>query len=249
MRYTSSTTSCFIEDHPISSAFKFGYFSEQLGVQGQDHYYRPLLTASFLLENKLWGIQERHPAPDQPSDLPLSAGVPSTFFLKPAVGVSLFSRDRHASLRPLSAQHGQHRLGGRTGRPADVPLGHALSSLPRSLAHEAPRHLSLPLVGQLSLGHSSPRRRSSFSFPSFILYEAIKRKKISPALSSGQPRLLSAVFFFLKNLRPRPQECQVHPPGRHRRRHQRGLSVPWAITSGPWSSRCALTLSCRSRRP
>jgi tetratricopeptide (TPR) repeat protein len=47
----------FIEDHPLSSAFKFGYFSEQLGVQGQDHYYRPLLTASFLLENKLWGIQ------------------------------------------------------------------------------------------------------------------------------------------------------------------------------------------------
>jgi Tfp pilus assembly protein PilF len=46
----------FIEDHPLNSAFKFGYFSEQLGVQNQDHYYRPLLTASFLLENKLWGI-------------------------------------------------------------------------------------------------------------------------------------------------------------------------------------------------
>jgi tetratricopeptide (TPR) repeat protein len=46
----------FIENHPLSSAFKFGYFSEQLGVQNQDHYYRPLLTASFLLENKLWGI-------------------------------------------------------------------------------------------------------------------------------------------------------------------------------------------------
>jgi tetratricopeptide (TPR) repeat protein len=46
----------FTEDHPLSSAFKFGYFSEQLGVQNQDHYYRPLLTASFLLENRLWGI-------------------------------------------------------------------------------------------------------------------------------------------------------------------------------------------------
>jgi Tfp pilus assembly protein PilF len=46
----------FIENHPLSAAFKFGYFSEQLGVQNQDHYYRPLLTASFLLENKLWGI-------------------------------------------------------------------------------------------------------------------------------------------------------------------------------------------------
>ena len=46
----------FIENHPLSSAFKFGYFSEQLGIHNQDHYYRPLLTASFLLENRLWGI-------------------------------------------------------------------------------------------------------------------------------------------------------------------------------------------------
>src|SRR4030066_1107678 len=46
----------FLENHPLSAAFRFGYFSEQLGVQNQDHYYRPLLTASFLLENKLWGI-------------------------------------------------------------------------------------------------------------------------------------------------------------------------------------------------
>jgi len=47
----------FIEHQPLTSAFKYGYFSEQLGVQGQDHYYRPLLTLSFLLENELWGIR------------------------------------------------------------------------------------------------------------------------------------------------------------------------------------------------
>ncbi|MFZ2054375.1 MAG: hypothetical protein WAU81_09270 [Candidatus Aminicenantales bacterium] len=47
----------FIEHQPLTSAFTYGYFSEQLGVQGQDHYYRPLLTLSFLLENKLWGIK------------------------------------------------------------------------------------------------------------------------------------------------------------------------------------------------
>lgn len=47
----------FIEHQPLTSAFKYGYFSEQLGVQGQDHYYRPLLTLSFLLENELWGIK------------------------------------------------------------------------------------------------------------------------------------------------------------------------------------------------
>lgn len=47
----------FIEHQPLTSALKYSYFSEQLGVQGQDHYYRPLLTFSFLLENKLWGIK------------------------------------------------------------------------------------------------------------------------------------------------------------------------------------------------
>jgi tetratricopeptide (TPR) repeat protein len=47
----------FIENRPLSSAFKFGYFSEQLGINNQDHYYRPLLTLSYLIENKLWGIK------------------------------------------------------------------------------------------------------------------------------------------------------------------------------------------------
>ncbi len=47
----------FIENHPLSSAFKFGYFSEQLGVHNQDHYYRPLLTLSYLIENRFWGIR------------------------------------------------------------------------------------------------------------------------------------------------------------------------------------------------
>jgi tetratricopeptide (TPR) repeat protein len=46
----------FIEHQPLASAFKYSYFSEQLGVEGRDHYYRPLLTFSFLLENKVWGI-------------------------------------------------------------------------------------------------------------------------------------------------------------------------------------------------
>ena len=44
------------ENYPISSAFKFGYLREQLGAGKIDFYYRPLLTASFLIENKLWGL-------------------------------------------------------------------------------------------------------------------------------------------------------------------------------------------------
>jgi len=51
------TNLIFQENKPLSAALKFSYFSEQLGIQGQDHYYRPVLTASFWLENKLWGIR------------------------------------------------------------------------------------------------------------------------------------------------------------------------------------------------
>lgn len=45
------------ESYPIWSSFKFGYFQEQLGAGKVDFYYRPLITASFLIENKIWGIK------------------------------------------------------------------------------------------------------------------------------------------------------------------------------------------------
>lgn len=44
------------EDRPLSEAFEVGYFGEQVGMKGIDHYYRPLLTASFMAEDRLWGI-------------------------------------------------------------------------------------------------------------------------------------------------------------------------------------------------
>ncbi len=47
----------FVEKTSLFSAIKMGYFSEQLGWNAKDQYYRPLLTVSFLLENKLWGIR------------------------------------------------------------------------------------------------------------------------------------------------------------------------------------------------
>lgn len=47
----------FSENYPISSALKFGYFREQIGVSDVDFYYRPLLTLSFFVENKLWGLK------------------------------------------------------------------------------------------------------------------------------------------------------------------------------------------------
>ncbi|MFC2164261.1 tetratricopeptide repeat protein [Acidobacteriota bacterium] len=45
------------ENRPLWDAFTYGYFGEQLGIKGFDQYYRPLLTATFMMEKKLWGIQ------------------------------------------------------------------------------------------------------------------------------------------------------------------------------------------------
>jgi len=47
----------FTENPPLSSAFKISYFGRQIGMEKIDFYYRPLLTASFMIENKLGGIK------------------------------------------------------------------------------------------------------------------------------------------------------------------------------------------------
>ena len=133
----------FIENHPISSAFKFGYFSEQLGVQGQDHYYRPAPdgVVSFW-RTKLWGIQ--NVTLRLTNLLIYLFGLIFLLFLpEEADGVSILPRDRHAALCALPPEHGQHRLGGRPGRPADVSLGDALFSLSRPLPKETPEHFYL----------------------------------------------------------------------------------------------------------
>lgn len=47
----------FTEKHSLLDSFKYGYFREQLGMEGADFYYHPLLTASFMIENSLWGLK------------------------------------------------------------------------------------------------------------------------------------------------------------------------------------------------
>lgn len=47
----------FEENPSLWSSLKYGYFREQCGMGKVDFYYRPLVTASFLLEKKLWGLK------------------------------------------------------------------------------------------------------------------------------------------------------------------------------------------------
>ncbi len=47
----------FTENYPLSSAFKQSFLREPLGTNMLGHYYRPLLVLSFMIENKLWGLK------------------------------------------------------------------------------------------------------------------------------------------------------------------------------------------------
>jgi tetratricopeptide (TPR) repeat protein len=46
------------EDYPLIAAFKYGYLMEQMGLNKEDYYYRPIVSLSFILEKKLWGIHD-----------------------------------------------------------------------------------------------------------------------------------------------------------------------------------------------
>lgn len=44
------------QDRPLTDAFKGGYIYGQFGMDSQSMYYRPLVTFSFMLEKRLWGL-------------------------------------------------------------------------------------------------------------------------------------------------------------------------------------------------
>ncbi|MCX7973934.1 MAG: hypothetical protein N3B16_05470 [Candidatus Aminicenantes bacterium] len=46
----------FEENQSLIAALKASYFRQQIGIENVDFYYRPILMASFWLEDKLWGI-------------------------------------------------------------------------------------------------------------------------------------------------------------------------------------------------
>ena len=44
------------QDRPLGDAFRSGYIYGQLGMNVQSMYYRPLVTLSFMMEKRLWGL-------------------------------------------------------------------------------------------------------------------------------------------------------------------------------------------------
>ena len=185
----------FIENHPVSSAFKFGYFSEQLGVQGQDHYYRPLLTATFLLENKLWGI---HNISLRLTNLViyLLALVFLYYFLKrqkeyayfPEIATLLFA------LYPLNADNIVWVVG---RGDLLMLLWAALCFLFLDLSLQKRRRLYLFFSSACFLLGILSKETFVFFLPALLVYEAVNRRRIT-ALYHLANLGLTGLFFFVK---------------------------------------------------
>jgi len=186
----------FNENYPLSSALKYSYFTEQLGVQGQDQYYRPLLTACFLLENRLWGIKN---VTLRLTNLLIYilALVFLFFFLKaqsdknyfPEMATLLFA------LYPLNLDNIVWVVG---RGDLLVLLWGVLALLFLDLSIR--KKTVLFLFGSslfYALGLFS-KETSLLVFPLLILYEVLKRKKVNVYYHSAN-LLITLGYFFLKN--------------------------------------------------
>lgn len=186
----------FTGDVSFSSALKMGYFSEQLGMESRDHYYRPLLTASFFLEYKLWGI---HPITLRLTNLMiyLLSLLFLFFFLKnqsrtdffPEITTLLFA------LNPLNIDNIVWIVG---RGDLLLLLGGILALLfldlsirKKKIAYLAGSSLFY-FLGLLS------KETSLLLLPLLFLYELIKRRKINVFYHSTN-LLITLIYFFLKN--------------------------------------------------
>ncbi len=186
----------FIENYPVSSALKFGYFQEQLGVQGQDHYYRPVLTASFLIENRLWGIQGFTLRFANLIIFLLGLAF-LYYFLKrqseylyfPEIVTLLFA------LYPLNMDNIVWVVG---RGDLLVFMWGALCFLFLDLSFKKRRAFYLILSSVSFLCGVFSKETFLLFFPVLLVYELVKRKKITPLYHLANLGA-AVVFFFVKN--------------------------------------------------
>lgn len=187
----------FTEKIPLLSALKMSYFSEQLGWKARDHYYRPVLTASFMLENEIWGIRN---VTLRATNLAiyLLALMFLYFFLKnqtqagyfPEITTLLFA------LNPLNIDNIVWIVG-----RADLLLllWGIMAFLFLDLAirkKKAVFWLASFLFYALAL---FSKETAILFLPLLLLYEILKRKKVFILYHSGN-LLISLSYFFLKNV-------------------------------------------------
>jgi hypothetical protein len=187
----------FIENQPLSSALKFGYLREQLGVQNQDHYYRPLLTASFFLENKLWGI--KNVALRLTNLIIYALGLIFLFyFFKGQSKINYFAEIATIlfALYPLNVENVVWVVA--RGELLMLLWG-SLTFLFLDLFVRQGKYFFLILSSFFYLLGIFSKETFLLFFPLLILYEIIKRKKVTVPYHLSN-FFLTLLFFFIKNL-------------------------------------------------
>lgn len=186
----------FTEDHPITSAFKFGYFREQLGVEDVDFYYRPILTASYILENKLWGLKTASLRLTNLVIYILSLIFLYVFFKNqsekipfPEIATLLFA------LFPLNVDNIVWVLG---RNDLLLLLWGILTFLFLEFFVKKRKYIYLICSSFFYLLGIFSKEAFIFFLPILFLYELIKRRKLSFPYHLTNT-LISIIFFFLKN--------------------------------------------------
>jgi len=185
----------FNEKYPIWSCFQYGYLRDQLGIGDVDFFYRPLLTLSFWLESRLWGIV---PSALRAVNLVIYlAGLGSLYLLlKRQTEKGYFAEVATLiyALVPLNAENVLWAVG-----RGDLLLllwgSLAFLTLDSFIRYKGTKWLVASslffLLGILS--------KESFIYflPILILYESVKRKRIN-FFYHGANLSLAAMFFVVK---------------------------------------------------
>jgi tetratricopeptide (TPR) repeat protein len=186
----------FEENRPVTSAFKFGYFREQLGVEDVDFYYRPLLTASYILENKLWGLKNTSLRLTNLVIYILSLVFLYIFFRNqsdtksfPEIATLLFA------LYPLNVENIVWVLG---RNDLFLLLWGSLTFLSLELFIKKRKTIYLFCSSFFYLVGIFSKEAFIFFLPILFVYELIKRKKISIPYHAANI-FISITFFILKN--------------------------------------------------
>jgi tetratricopeptide (TPR) repeat protein len=180
------------QNRPLTEAFKVGYFSEQVGMKGIDHYYRPLLTASFMAEDRLWGIS---PAGLRIVNILLYLGALFVFYSYfrlrfdhgyfPEIATLLFA------LHPLNMDN-VIWIVGRGDLLVLLWGGLVLLFFERFLQKGKP--LDWVLAGLFFLFGVFSKESFIFFWPALILYEGLRKRKITIPFHCAN--LLSIVAFY-----------------------------------------------------
>jgi hypothetical protein len=185
----------FSENRPPTDAFKIGSLREQMGLDNSDLYYRPLPVATFLIENRLWGL---HPAVLRIVNLLffLGALVVLYFFLRSLVPENYFA-EIAVLLFALTPIHVDNIVWivGRGDLMMLLWAALAFFFLERFI--KTNKRVSLAVSSLFCLLGVFTKESFLFFIPIFFLYEIVRRKRIS-ILYHAANVLSVAVFFFIK---------------------------------------------------